>query len=130
MTTILHIAATEPDGSLGKQALETLGLWKNLEPKVVAGADVRQALAYVEQGAADAGIVYATDAFISERVKIVIEIPPGAGEQIVYPLALMRSAVGSAEAESLYSYLRSPEATAVFEKYGFRAYERPAGAVQ
>lgn len=122
--------SSAPVGIYAKQALETLGLWADFQQKVVAGADVRQALAYVEQGAAAAGIVYATDAFISDRVKIVMEMPPEASAPVVYPLALMRSAEGVAAAESLYSYLQSPEAAVVFKKYGFTTHRHPAGVNQ
>jgi molybdate transport system substrate-binding protein len=111
--------ASVPAGIYAKQALERLGLWPAMEPKVVAGADVRQALAYVEQGAADAGIVYATDAAISKRVKIVFEIPSDATAPIVYPLLFLKASQYAAAAESLYAYLQSAEAAAVFERYGF-----------
>src|SRR5690606_36172960 len=51
-----------PAGAYAKQALEFLGLWNELRPKLVMGEDVRQVLQYVRLGAVDAGIVYATDA--------------------------------------------------------------------
>ena len=76
-----------------------------------------------EQGAAEAGIVYATDALISEGVRIVLDIPREAAPKVVYPLVLLKSGEGAAAAESFYSYLQRPEATAVFEKYGFTAAE-------
>jgi molybdate transport system substrate-binding protein len=113
-----------------RQALESLGLWAVMRPKVVAGADVRHALAYVEQGAAEAGIVYATDAFISDRVTIVMDIPHEAGPSVVYPLVLLSSAQGDAVAESFYSYLQCPAADAVFEKYGFTSINEPVGVAR
>ena len=63
-----------PAGKYAKQALVKLGLWEKLKPKVAAAEDVRGALAYVETGAAEAGIVYATDAAISKKVKVAAEI--------------------------------------------------------
>ena len=72
---VRHLALGDPTavpaGRYAKKALESLGIWAQLKHKVVAGADVRQALVYVETGAAEAGIVYATDAAISRSVKIV-----------------------------------------------------------
>jgi molybdate transport system substrate-binding protein len=108
-----------PAGIYAKKSLENLGLWTDLERRAAAGADVRQALAYVEQGAADAGIVYATDAAISDRVKVAAEVPENACPLIVYPLVLLKRAAGDGNARALYAYLRSEDAAAVFEKYGF-----------
>ena len=75
---IEHLALGEPQsvpaGRYAKQALSKLGLWPRLEAKVVPAGDVRQALAYVETGAAEAGIVYATDAAVSKRVRVAVEI--------------------------------------------------------
>ena len=109
--------ASVPAGIYARQSLENLGLWKVLAPKVVAAADVRQALVYVEQGAAEAGIVYATDAAITDRVRVALTIPETAHDPIVYPLLLTKSAEGNPAARRLYGYLRS--AAAVFETYGF-----------
>lgn len=76
---IKHLALGEtqsvPAGIYARQALTKLGLWDRIKDKVVAASDVRQALTYVETGAAEAGIVYATDAAISKKVKVAAEIP-------------------------------------------------------
>jgi molybdate transport system substrate-binding protein len=122
-----HLALADhtavPAGIYAKQALTKLGLWEQLRGKVVAGADVRQALVYVETGAAEAGVVYATDAAVSTAVKVVAEIPPELTEPIRYPIVLLKQgqgeAEGEAEAESFYRYLNSPKAADVFRKYGF-----------
>ena len=108
-----------PAGVYAKQALTRLGLWEQLEGKVVSGADVRQALAYVETGAAEAGLVYATDAAASARVKIVAEIPAKLTGPIRYPIVLLEQGRSNPQAESFYRYLHSPEAARVFRKHGF-----------
>ncbi len=61
---------TVPAGIYAKEALANLGLWESLRAKVVRGMDVRQALLFVERGEADAGIVYATDAAMTDAVRI------------------------------------------------------------
>jgi len=111
--------AAVPAGVYARQALTRLGLWESLRPRVVAGADVRQALCYVETGAADAGIVYATDAKISRLVRVAAEIPADATEPIRYPVVLLKQAAGYPAAESFYQYLLTSEAADVFRKYGF-----------
>lgn len=124
---IRHLAMGEPEGvpagKYAKQALLELGLWERLKGKVVAGNDVRQALAFVETGAAEAGIVYATDAAVSKRVKIALEIPPQPGSPIRYPVVLLLPGARKPAAVQFYEYLQSPPASAVFRKYGFTVRE-------
>ena len=120
---IEHLALGEPQsvpaGIYAKQALTKLGLWDELKAKVVAAEDVRYALTYVETGSAEAGIVYATDAAIGKRVKVVAEIPEKLTGPVRYPLALLKHGERSAAAQSFYRHLSSPAAAKVFRKYGF-----------
>ena len=111
--------ASVPAGKYARQALEKLGLWDKLKPKVVAAADVRQALVYVETGAADAGIVYATDAAMSGKVKVAADIPEKLTGSVRYPLVLLKHGEGREAAEAFYRYLASPDAATVFVKHGF-----------
>jgi molybdate transport system substrate-binding protein len=80
---------------------------------------VRHALAFVETGAAEAGIVYATDAAISKKVKVACRIAENLTGPVQYPMVLLKHAQGNDDAESFYRYLGSPEAAKVFEKQGF-----------
>lgn len=127
--SIRHVAVGEPNsvpaGKYAREALTRLGLWGKLEAKSVPADDVRHALMYVESGAAEAGIVYATDAAVSPQVKIAWDFPaspedrgPATGP-IVYPLALLRHGAKRKPAEDFYQYLSSPKAAAVFRKFGF-----------
>jgi molybdate transport system substrate-binding protein len=111
--------AAVPAGIYAREALEKLGLWEQLKEKVVTAADVRYALSYVETGAAEAGLVYATDAAISDAVRVVAEIPAGLTEPICYPIVLLKQGLGKAGAESFYRYLLSPKAAEVFRRHGF-----------
>jgi molybdate transport system substrate-binding protein len=118
-----HLALGDPQsvpaGKYAQQALKKLGLWERLRPKVAAAADVRAALVYVETGAAEAGIVYATDAAVSKRVKVALTIPRELSGPICYPLVLLKQADPLPPAESFYQYLCRPEAQKIFQKYGF-----------
>ena len=118
-----HLALADTDsvpaGKYAKQALGELDLWNDLKGKVVAGKDVRQALMFVETGAAQAGIVYATDAAVSNRVKVVAEIPINLTDPVVYPALLLTHPADNSRAERFYEFLGSPEATRIFEEYGF-----------
>ncbi len=121
--SIKHVAVGEPKsvpaGKYAREALTRLGLWGRLETRLVPADDVRHALMYVESGAAEAGIVYATDAAASPRVKIAWDFPAELTGPIVYPLALLRHGAKRKPAEEFYQYLSSPQAAAVFQKFGF-----------
>jgi molybdate transport system substrate-binding protein len=123
---IQHLALGEPQsvpaGIYARQALTGLGLWEQLKAKIVSAEDVRHALTYVETGSAEAGIVYATDAAISKKVKVVVEIPEKLTGPIRYPLLLLKAGEGSRAAQSFYRYLTSPAAAKVFQKYGFTVF--------
>jgi molybdate transport system substrate-binding protein len=121
--SIEHIAIGEPDsvpaGKYAKQALVKLELWEKLKDKMVPAQDVRQALTFVETGAAEAGIVYATDAAISKKVKVAVEISEKLTGPIRYPIVLLTQGKEKPEADLFFHYLTSPEAIKVFKKYGF-----------
>ncbi len=107
-----------PAGMYAKAALQKLGLWNSVESKLARAADVRGALALVERGEAPLGIVYSTDAAITPKVKIVGVFPEDTHPKIVYPAALI-AGKASSTAKKFLEFLKSPEAKAIFEKYGF-----------
>jgi molybdate transport system substrate-binding protein len=111
--------ASVPAGIYAKQALEKLKLWDQLRPKVVGAADVRQALAYVEAGAAEAGIVYATDAAVTNKVKIAFRFDAELTEPIVYPLVLLKQSESKSSAQALYEAFRSDAAAKIYRRRGF-----------
>lgn len=106
-----------PAGIYGKQALVSLDWWVALAKHMVATEDVRAALAFVQRGECQLGIVYATDAAISDKVVIVGRFPAGSHDPVVYPFALLPKA--SAEARDFFTYLQGRQAAAVFAKAGF-----------
>lgn len=116
------LALADPDsvpaGRYGKAALTKLGIWDQVSPHVVGAKDVRATLALVELGEAAGGIVYATDAAISKKVKVVATFPESSHPKIVYPVALVKDH-DTAEAKAFYDYMAGPEAAAVWQKYGF-----------
>ncbi len=107
-----------PAGVYGKAALESLGLWDDVEAQVAQADNVRAALAFVATGEAPFGIVYATDAAAEDNVTIVGTFPADTHPPIVYPAADLANRDFPAEAEFL-EYLRGPEARAAFERQGF-----------
>jgi molybdate transport system substrate-binding protein len=108
-----------PAGVYAKEYLEKIGVWETVKDRVVPTENVRAALAAVESGNVEAGIVYKTDALISKQVKVAYEVPVKEGPKISYPVAVIKASKNSAEAEKFLEYLKSKPALAVFEKYGF-----------
>lgn len=116
-----------PAGVYAKAYLTRLKLWPAIEPKVVPTENVRGALAAVESGNVDAGMVYRTDAAISRRVKIAFEVPRADGPKISYPVALVKEAPQPDAARKLLTYLGSDRAAAVFERFGFIVLKQAKG---
>jgi len=111
--------ATVPVGTYTKEYLQKTGDWKKLIDKMVPLDTVRAALAAVEAGNADAGFVYKTDALVSKKVKIAIEVPRAEGPKITYPVAVLKDAKQAEAARALVEFLAGAEAQKVFAKYGF-----------
>ena len=110
---------TVPAGKYAKESLEKTDLWKDVESKVVYAKDVRQVLSYVETGNVSAGIVYSTDALVSDKVNIVATADPETHTPIIYPVGIIKDSKNYEEAKEFYSYLQSDDALKVFQKYGF-----------
>ncbi len=112
-----------PVGKYAKAALEKLGAWAAVEPKMAMAENVRAALALVARGEAVLGIVYSTDAQVEPNVKVVGTFPADSHPAIVYPVAL--TATAKPEAAQYLSFLRSQTSKDIFEKYGFSFLIRP-----
>ena len=107
-----------PAGIYTHQALEALGEWDALEPRLARGNDVRAALTLVERQETPVGVVYQTDAFASERVRTLGLFPIDSHDPITYPIALV-GAQGNEDAMALREWLTSDEALSIFAAYGF-----------
>lgn len=122
-TAIRNIAVAEPSsvpaGIYAKEYLSKLGVWKSIEARIIPAENVRSALAAVESGNVDCGIVYKTDAMISKAVKIAYEVPVAEGPKISYPAAVVKDTKQEPAARRFLDYLRAPKARAIFAKYGF-----------
>ncbi|MES2501078.1 MAG: molybdate ABC transporter substrate-binding protein [Pseudomonadota bacterium] len=107
-----------PVGIYAKQALKSLGWWDAIKSRIVGTQDVRAALVNVERGECAAGIVYATDAKVSDKVETVMVFDKNSHDAIVYPISLTINA--NSNTMPFYNYLKSEPAKAVFTKYGFQ----------
>lgn len=110
---------TVPAGRYAKAWLEERGAWEGVAARVLPGVDVRAALAAVESGGAQAGIVYRTDAARSTRVRVVHAVPLDEGPPISYPVAAIAGRPHEELARAFLEHLRSPVGRARFEALGF-----------
>lgn len=121
--TVKSIAVGDPQvvpaGAYAKETLQHLNLLPKILNKLVYAQDVRQVLAYVETGNADAGLVYVTDARISKAVRVVATAPDDSHLPILYPIALLKGSKSPQAARALLDVIESAASSTEFEKYGF-----------
>lgn len=120
---VRHLAIGEPRsvpaGEYAAETLRHLELWDSMKGRLVYAKDVRQVLAYVERGEAEAGLVYATDAADSDAVRVVAPAPEGAHSPIRYPLAVPLAAPNREAALAFAAWLEGAGARAIFLRSGF-----------
>ncbi|MBD5553043.1 MAG: molybdate ABC transporter substrate-binding protein [Desulfovibrio sp.] len=107
-----------PAGRYARQALEKAELWQELEPRFILADSVRQALAYVSQGEADAGIVYGTDGR-QQADKVDIALIVEGHEPVAYPIAVMVTGNNQAAGQQFINFVMSQQGQAILGKYGF-----------
>ncbi len=107
-----------PAGIYAREALRSLGLWDTLKSRSAFGSDVRAALALVGRGEASAGLVYATDARISDDVRAVATVPQRHHTPIQYPVAIVKGQA-TETVRDVFAYLQSAEAAEIWRAHGF-----------
>ena len=122
-SSVSRIAVGEPRsvpvGQYAQELFTNLGILEQLRSKFVFGNSVRNVLSAVESGNADAGVVYTTDARISNRVRPVATAPSSLHAPIVYPIAVIRASRNQQAARAYAQFLRSSAAQTIFRRYGF-----------
>ncbi len=109
-----------PAGHYAREALQKAGVWERIKDRVHEAGDVRATLMLVARGEAEAGLVYATDAATTDKVRVALEVPEELHAPIRYPLVLVRRADSSPEARAFYDFLDSEKARKHFRKAGFQ----------
>lgn len=120
---VKHVAigapSSVPAGKYAQQLLTKIGVWNQVSPKAVQAKDVREVLAQVELGNVDAGVVYQSDAAISNQVRVVAVAPESFHAPIRYPAAVVRDSRNPVAARTFVRFLMSEKAKAVFQKLKF-----------
>lgn len=122
-SSVQRIAVGEPRsvpaGQYAEELFRNLGILEQLQPKFVYGNSVRNVLAAVESGNADAGVVYTTDARISNQITQVATAPDDLHSPIVYPIAIIQGNRNVQSARQYVQFLQSDTAKTIFERFGF-----------
>jgi molybdate transport system substrate-binding protein len=108
-----------PVGRYAQQALEWMGQWRAISPRLARADNVRSALLLVERGEAPLGIVYSTDALASQGVKVVGTFPADSHPPVTYPFAVTRRAETKAQARAALNFLAGPATAAQWQRFGF-----------
>jgi len=104
-----------PYGVAAQQALEHAGIWKQVQPKVVYGENVRQTLQLFESGNADA--VITSDSLLQGKGPQVI--PAGWHQPIIQKAGIAAASQNGEAARKFLNFLVSAEGQAVFAQFGF-----------
>lgn len=126
-SSIKHLSIGNPEvvpaGIYAKAWLEKVGLWGKLKSRTIQAENVRAALAVVESGNAEAGIVYKTDASSSDKIWVQLKIPAEDTPPIVYPVTLLTDSRNKQASRKFLSYLSNESAKKTFVKFGFSVIE-------
>lgn len=120
-----HIAIANPEhapyGQAAKRALEAAGLWSAIDHKLVRGENVAQALQFVQSGNADIGVIALSllkqPAFKGTRY---YEIPQHFYPPIRHYAVVITRAKDLRLAREFVTFLLTPEAQAVFTRFGLK----------
>jgi len=108
-----------PAGRYAQAALEWMGQWQAVGPRLARADNVRAALLLVERGEAPLGIVYETDAKASRGVRTVAAFPAESHPAITYPFAIARRAENNPAARAFLAFVTAAEAAPTWQRFGF-----------
>jgi len=107
-----------PYGLAAIQTMRTLGLYEKLQPRIVQGASITQALQFVDTGAAELGFV-ALSQVIDQKGGSRWLVPEVDHEPIVQQAVLLKTGADNPAAKAFLAFLKGPQARAIIEKYGY-----------
>ncbi len=112
---------TVPVGQYTEESLKSVGLWDQLQPKLVFAENVRQTLDYVARGEVEAGFVYATDMAVrSSQVAEAFRPAEDSYRPVTYPAAVVKASRQPALARAFIDLLVSQEGQAALSRLGFQ----------
>lgn len=113
--------ASVPAGKYAQEVFTNLGIWEKVEAKATFAKDVTEVLTWVSTGNAEVGVVYKTDAMLSDQVDIVAYAPEDSHSKVIYPVAVVKASENEKAAQDFIDFLGTQKAKEVFVEYGFEA---------
>jgi molybdate transport system substrate-binding protein len=107
-----------PYGRAAREALEAVGAWAAVEPRLVLGENVRQTLQFAETGNVEAAIV-ALALVIRDRVNPWLLVEESLHQPLEQALVVCTGGAGRAGGEAFAAFVASPRGRAVMRSYGF-----------
>jgi molybdate transport system substrate-binding protein len=118
---VMRVAIANPDhapyGLAAKQALQSAGIWEQVQPKLVYGDNIRQTLQYAQTGNVEVAIV-ALSVSIQSNGRWTL-IPEELHQPIDQGLAVMKTTKNEQAARAFAAFISSPQGKAIMKKYGF-----------
>ena len=109
---------TAPYGAAAVAAMTKMGVYENLAPKLVQGANISQTLQFADAGAAEYAFV-ALSQVIKKGDGAYWVVPSALHEPIRQDAALLNKAANDDVAKAFYNFLKSSEALKVVESFGY-----------
>lgn len=123
------IAIAHPDhapyGKAAKEALQTTGVWPQVEGKLLLAENIRQTLQWAQDGSADAAIVSLSLAPVDTGGRS-LTIDEKLHQPLVQALAVCKNGGGAAAGQRFVDFLTSPEGTEIMKRYGFSLPDNPS----
>ena len=110
--------ATAPYGAAAVQAMRTLEVYEQLEPKLVQGNNIAQTYQFVETGNAELGFV-ALSQVANDKEGSRWLVPGDLYDTIRQDAVLLKKGADSQAAKAFVAFLKGPEAARIMERYGY-----------
>lgn len=110
--------AAAPYGAAAVETMKSLKVFESLQPKLVEGATITQAYQFVETGNAELGFVALSQLTGPETGSRWL-VPQELYSPIRQDAVLLKTGASNEAATGFIAFLRSPEARAIIQKYGY-----------
>ena len=123
-----HIAIANPSaapyGAAAVETMKALGLYKQIEPKLVTGENINQTFQFIVSGNAELGFVALSQAIEAGKGSSWT-VPENLHAPILQDAVLLKQGEQNTFAKAFFTFLKSPDALAIIKRYG---YDLPSGS--
>ena len=112
---------TAPYGVAAMQAMQKLGVWESIQPRIVMGESLGQTMGFIESGNAELGFV-ALSQVLDPKIKGTggrWDVPNDLHEPIQQDVVLLTKGKDNPAAKALMEFMGGPQAKAIIERYGY-----------